>query len=61
VEVPKEYKGLVFGKGGKNLLDISKNTGAQVIRRNGEVFIIEGKEEEREQARIEIKVKIVSK
>ncbi|CAH3028510.1 unnamed protein product, partial [Porites evermanni] len=58
VEVPKEYKGLVFGKGGKNLMDISKNTGAQVIRRNGEVFIIEGKEEEREQARIEIKVKI---
>ena len=61
MEVPKEYKGLVFGKGGTNLMDISKNTGAQVIRRNGEVFIIEGKEEEREQARIEIKVKIVSK
>ena len=61
MEVPKEYKGLVFGKGGKNLMDISKNTGAQVICRNGEVFIIEGKEEEREQARIEIKVKIVSK
>ena len=61
MEVPKEYKGLVFGKWGKNLMDISKNTGAQVIRRNGEVFIIEGKEEEREQARIAIKVKIVSK
>ena len=61
MEVPKEYKGLVIGKGGKNLMDISKTTGAQVIRRNGEVFIIEGKEEEREQARIAIKVKIVSK
>ena len=61
MEVPKEYKGLVFGKGGKNLMDISKNTGAQVIRRNGEVFIIEGTEEAREKARIEIKVKIVSK
>ena len=61
MEVPKEYKGLVFGKGGKNLMDISKNTGAKVIRRNGEVFIIEGTEEAREKARIEIKVKIVSK
>ena len=61
MEVPKEYKGLVIGKGGKNLMDISKTTGAQVIRRNGEVFIIEGKEEEREQARIAIKIKIVSK
>ena len=61
MEVPKEYKGLVFGKGGKNLMDISSNTGAKVIRRNGEVFIIEGTEEAREKARIEIKVKIVSK
>ena len=61
MEVPKEYKGLVIGKWGKNLMDISKTTGAQVIRRNGEVFIIEGKEEEREQARIAIKIKIVSK
>lgn len=61
MEVPKEYKGLVFGKGGKNLMDISNNTGAKVIRRNGEVFIIEGTEEAREKARIEIKVKIVSK
>ena len=42
-------------------MDISKNTGAQVIRRNREVFITEGKEEEREQARMQIKVKIVSK
>ena len=61
MEVPKEYKGLVFGKGGKNLMDISNNTGAKVIRRSGEVFIIEGTEEAREKARIEIKVKIVSK
>ena len=61
MEVPKEYKGLVFGKGTKNLMDISNNTGAKVIRRNGEVFIIEGTEEAREKARIEIKVKIVSK
>lgn len=61
MEVPKEYKGLVFGKHGKNLTDISNNTGAQVIRRNGEVFITRGTEEAREQARIEIKVKIVSK
>ena len=61
MEVPKEYKGLVFGKGGKNLMDISKNTGAKVIPRNREVFIIEGTEEAREKARIEIKVKIVSK
>ena len=61
MEVPKEYKGLVFGKGCKNLLDISNNTGAKVIRRNGEVFITKGTEEAREQARIEIKAKAVSK
>ena len=61
MEVPKEYKGLVIGKWGKNLVDISNSTGAEVIRRNGEVFITEGKEEEREQARMQIKVKIVSK
>ena len=43
-------------------MDISNSTGAEVIRsRNGEVFITEGKEEEREQARMQIKVKIVSK
>ena len=42
-------------------MDISNNTGAKVIRRNGEVFITKGTEEEREQARIEIKAKAVSK
>ena len=42
-------------------MDISNNTGAKVIRRNGEVFITEGTEEAREQARIEIKAKAVSK
>ena len=42
-------------------MDISNNTGAKVIRKNGEVFITEGTEEAREQARIEIKAKVVSK
>ena len=51
----------MFGKWGKNLREISDSTGAEVIRRNGEVFIIKGTEEQREQARVQIKVKIVSK
>ena len=42
-------------------MDISNNTGAKVIFTKGEFFITKGTEEEREQARIKIKVKIVSK
>ena len=60
VEVPKAYKGLVFGKFGKNLKDISVHTGAQVIRKDGEVYITSGTEKQREQAKLQIKVKIVS-
>ena len=61
VEVPKPYKGLVFGKLGKNLIEISRCTGAEVIRRDGEVYIVSGTEKQREQAKLQIKVKVVSK
>ena len=35
--------------------------GAEVIRRDGEVYIISGTEKQREQAKLQIKVKVVSK
>ena len=61
VEIPTKYKGLVMGKGGDNLRNISTQTGAKVIRKEGEVFIVSGTEEQRQQARVNIKIIIVSK
>ena len=61
VEVPDEYKGLVIGKGGDNLGRISTLTGAKVIRKGGEVYVTGGTREQREQAKVHIKVKIVSR
>ena len=61
VEVPDEYKGLVIGKGGDNLRHISTLTGVKVIRKAGEVYVTGGTREQREQAKVHIKVKIVSR
>ena len=61
VEVPDEYKGLVIGKGGDNLGRISTLTGVKVIRKGGEVYVTGGTREQREQAKVHIKVKIVSR
>ena len=60
MEVPDEYKGLVIGKGGETLAKLSKKTGSKVIRKKGEVYIVSGTEEQRRQAKVLIKIMIVS-
>lgn len=59
VEIPDEYKGLIIGKGGANLRVISKETGAEVTRKGGEVHITKGTEKQREQAKLYIRMKTV--
>ena len=60
-EIPDGYKGLIIGKGGANLLEISKQTGAEVTRKNGEVHIVSGTEEQREHAKVVIALKVVGR
>ena len=62
VEIPDEYKGMIIGKGGAILREISKQTGAEVTRRRGgEVYIISGTEQQREQAKVNIGIRLVGK
>ena len=61
VEIPEQYIGLVFGKKGKNLKDISTHTGAKLVGKDNGVFIVTGTPEQRVQAKVRIKEKIVSK
>ena len=49
-----------MGSGGDNLSFISTKTGAKLIRKDGEVYIVSGTDEQKEQARLHIKVAIVS-
>ena len=49
-----------MGKGGDNLRNISTQTGAKVVRKQGEVYIASGTEKQRQQAKVVIKVIIVS-
>lgn len=42
MEIPTEYYGLVIGRHEANLLEISKETGAEVTRIRGKVHIIQG-------------------
>ena len=60
IEIADEYKGLVMGKGGDNLRNISTQTGAKVVRKQGEVYIASGTEQQRQQAKVLIKIIIVS-
>lgn len=60
VEIPEKYKGLVMGTGGDNLRNISTETGAKVIRKGGEVYIISGNTQQRQQAKLYIGNVIVS-
>ena len=61
VEIPEGYKGLVIGKEGSNLRRISNQTGAKVIRKSDrEVYIVSGTEEQRQKAKVHIKITIVS-
>ena len=60
VEIPEGYKGLVIGKEGSNLRRISNQTGAKVIRKSDrEVYIVSGTEEQRQKAKVHIKITIV--
>jgi len=52
---------LIIGKGGANLREISKQTGAEVTRRHGEVHIISGTEEQREHVKVVIAMKVVGR
>ena len=59
VEIPTEYKGLVIGKQGASLLEISKETGAKVTRARGEVYITQGTKQQRDQAKLLVKSRVV--
>lgn len=59
MEIPVEYKGIIIGKGGATLREISEQTGAEVSRRKGEVYIISGTEHQREQAKVNIGIRLV--
>ncbi|KAL9958476.1 hypothetical protein ACROYT_G035492 [Oculina patagonica] len=54
VEISAKYKGLVMGTGGDNLRNISTETGAKVIRKDGEVHIVSGTTQQRQQAKVYI-------
>ncbi|CAH3166443.1 unnamed protein product [Pocillopora meandrina] len=58
VEIPTEYKGLVIGKQGASLLEISKETGAKVTHGRGEVYIIQGTKKQRDQAKLLVKSRV---
>ena len=60
VDIPSDFKGLVMGTGGYNLSFISTKTGAKLIRKDGEVYVVSGTDEQKEQARLHIKAAIVS-
>lgn len=60
MDIPSAFKGLIMGKGGDNLSFISTKTGAKLIRKDGEVYIVSGTDEQKEQARLHINVAIVS-
>ena len=61
MDIPDGYKGKIIGKGGANLRVISEQTGAEVTRkRGGEVHIIKGTEQQREQVKMIIRMKVVS-
>ena len=51
VEIPSEWKGFVIGKRGENLRQISSQTGADLIRKGGNVYLASGTEEQRQHAK----------
>lgn len=61
MEVLTEYKGVVMGKRGETLKKISTLTGAEVIRKRGDVYIVSGTEDQRQRAKAHIKIIIVSR
>ena len=51
VEIPSEWKGFVIGKRGENLRQSSSQTGADWIRKGGNVYLASGTEEQRQHAK----------
>ena len=60
VEIPIECKGFVIGRGGENLRQISSQTGADLIRKDGNVYLASGTEEQRQHAKQHIREIVVS-
>ena len=54
VEIQDEHKGLVIGKRGARLQEISAQSGANVIRMDGQVYITLGTEDQRKLAKLHI-------
>jgi len=59
VEIPDKYKGIVIGKRQARLREISAQSGATVICKDGDVHIISGTEQQRKHARELIGTKVV--
>ena len=60
MKVPGEFKGVVIGKDGANLRQISTKTGAEVTRIEGNICIVSGTDKQREAAKVQIKRMVVS-
>lgn len=54
VKIPDKYKGIVFGVGGDTLKEISTQTGARMIRIQGECYITSGTKSERDMTKLRI-------
>ena len=61
VEIEDEYKGYVIGKRRAILREISGQTGANLIIKDGEINITRGNEEQRKLAKVHIGTIVVSK
>lgn len=54
VKIPDKYKGIVFGAGGDTLKKISTQTGARMIRIQGELYITSGTKSQRDMTKLRI-------
>lgn len=61
VDIDDEFKRFVIGKQGAKLREISIQTGAKVILKDKEVYILLGNEEQRKQARLHIGTIVVGR
>ena len=61
VDIEDDYKRFVIGKQGAKLREISDQTGAKVILKDREVYILLGNEEQRKQARVHIATIVVGR
>ena len=54
MKIPEMYKGIVIGTGGDTLSEISTQTGAEIIRKWGEVYITNGTKSQIKKAKLRI-------